>query len=180
MEPEKQIRFALRIRIPRWAESYEISLNGKPVSAREAEGGIEISRSWKTGDEVQLSLPMKYRWVKGVQFYEGRSALMHGPQVFCVSRDQNPLLEDIPLSSITFDPASVAAVEPAGSTALRNGQAARVSGQTPDGKRVEVIFTDFPEVNGEETYFHVSDPAYTHQDELYGMVQLEKYNEIED
>jgi uncharacterized protein len=180
IDTEKRSKFSIRFRIPQWADSYEIKVNGMPVREYKIKGGVEISRIWRKGDTVQLSLPMKYKWIAGTLFYTGRAALMRGPQVFCVSREQNPQLEDTDISSFTFDASSAKAIEPSGATALRNGQAVSVIGKTEDGNVVEVIFNDFPEINGEETYFRISELAVAQKDELYRTEDIDKYDKIVD
>jgi len=169
LNPANTKKFSLRIRIPGWAQSYEISINGEKIPFQKINGGIEISRKWSMGDRVQLTLPMEYRWVEGKLFYSGLAALMRGPQVFCVSRNNNPHLDGLSLGSIEFDPESVEEVEPGASTSFRNGQSALVKGKSDNGSLVEAIFTDFPDINGEETYFKVSDTLAVKQDELLSL-----------
>jgi DUF1680 family protein len=175
IDPVKKLKFALKLRIPTWATDYELLVNGEPVQARQVKGGVEISRTWDKGDKVELNLPMNYRWIAGKLYYSGRAALMRGPQVFCISKDQNPWMEEIPFSSVSLDPASVTRIKPTGITAERHGQAARVTGKTKEGQTIEVILTDFPEINGEETYFTLTDPSAARQDELYHPTDIAKY-----
>ncbi|AKJ64465.1 NPCBM/NEW2 domain-containing protein [Kiritimatiella glycovorans] len=173
--PLRPKTFTLRLRIPQWADRHELTVNGRRMESRVEQGRVAITRRWKKGDTVLLSLPMTWRWVSGKLHYDGRAALMRGPQVFCVSREHNPGLEGVALSSITMDPSSMRAMEPTGLTAERGGQAVRVRGTMPDGQEVEVVFNDFPEEGGEETYFPLSDPSAATEDELYRDVDLDRW-----
>ncbi len=52
--------FALALRIPDWlAEPARVSLNGADATCRAENGYLVISREWKDGDTVELSLPAK-------------------------------------------------------------------------------------------------------------------------
>lgn len=172
INPSSPIGFNLDLRVPAWASTNIVSVNDSPISIAAIEGGMRISRVWNSNDVVKLTFPMKWRWVKGHGYYKGRYALMRGPQVFCVSRDYNPTLNGVPLSEIVLDPDSFTSADLPMVTSNRNGQAVRVNGHLPDGATVSVLFTDFPEENGEETYFPLSDTSETVEDELYHTVDL--------
>jgi hypothetical protein len=55
--------FALRLRIPAWAPQQAVLLrvNGKPVPVHVEAGFTSISRTWQSGDTVELTLPMPLR-----------------------------------------------------------------------------------------------------------------------
>jgi len=65
---EKEVVFPLYLRIPGWCEGATVLINGLNENvAPEAEKYIRIRRPWKTGDRVELNLPMKValkRWVE--------------------------------------------------------------------------------------------------------------------
>jgi hypothetical protein len=78
--------FALRLRIPAWAEGARVELNGKAAGDPPAAGSYyEIEREWKEGDRIELHLPMEYQWVRGTLEQEGRAALLRGPLVFVLN-----------------------------------------------------------------------------------------------
>ena len=60
VEPEKALRFPLRLRIPEWCAKPEIAVNGEalagvpPVQA----GFVRLDREWTAGDRVTLRFPM--------------------------------------------------------------------------------------------------------------------------
>ena len=106
--PEKEQEFALRFRIPGWAQdapvptdlysftdkagAYSISVNGKKVNAKQYDGYATISRIWKAGDVVEISLPMDVRRIKAndnVEDDRGKLAIERGPIMFCLEgKDQ--------------------------------------------------------------------------------------------
>ena len=57
--PKAAQRIALRI--PGWAPSWRLTLNGKRVRAEVADGYARLSRHWQTGDTLTLELPMALR-----------------------------------------------------------------------------------------------------------------------
>jgi hypothetical protein len=106
--PEKEQEFALRFRIPGWAQdapvptdlysftdkagAYSISVNGKKVNAKQYDGYATISRTWKVGDVVEINLPMDVRRIKANDNVEddcGKLAIERGPIMFCLEgKDQ--------------------------------------------------------------------------------------------
>lgn len=90
----------LRIRIPGWAQGKEnpfglytsqvstapiLTLNGKAINANPMNGYATITRAWKKGDVVELTLPMEPRVVTAsdsVQTLKGKLALASGPVIY--------------------------------------------------------------------------------------------------
>ena len=84
--------WTLRLRIPGWmSEPARVMVNGRPIEATASPGSyLSITRSWRAGDRVDLSLPMSTRW----EAFEDRpnvAALVHGPVV---------LAQQLPLGTI--------------------------------------------------------------------------------
>jgi DUF1680 family protein len=132
LSPASPAEFTLHLRIPSWAERYNLRVNGqalepapRPQSSGEPEQPasgyapqrayyLPISRTWSPGDvvEIEFAMPIVARRahprVKGVQ---GRVALTRGPLVFCLESVDNPSLDlfeaKIDLASLTagFSPA---------------------------------------------------------------------------
>lgn len=72
--------FAIALRIPGWAKSAQLSVNGKPVTAvREAGYGV-VRRRWRSGDIVALTLPLDLR-LEATPGDDGVVALLRGPMV---------------------------------------------------------------------------------------------------
>ena len=52
--------WALRLRIPAWADGVSARINGRAIEGMAGAGGyLNLSRAWKAGDRVELELPMR-------------------------------------------------------------------------------------------------------------------------
>lgn len=107
--PEKEGEFAIRLRIPGWAQEspvptdlysftskasqpYELKVNGEKAEVMTGNGYATVKRLWKQGDIVELSLPMDVRRVKAhdnVEDDRGKLAIQRGPVMYCLEgKDQ--------------------------------------------------------------------------------------------
>lgn len=107
--PEKQSSFPLSIRIPGWANGEAIpgnlynyldkqskpvtvKLNGKAIPATIEKGYLKLSRNWKKGDVIELSLDMPVRKVianEKVKADLAKIAIERGPVVYCAEGHDN-------------------------------------------------------------------------------------------
>lgn len=95
LKPSKPARFPLHLRIPRWCKTATIAINEETTEMMTQGGAFfTITRTWKAGDRVKLSMPMSLRLIKGRQSQAGHVAVMRGPMLFCF----NPERQD------NFDP----------------------------------------------------------------------------
>jgi uncharacterized protein len=127
VRPDKAGRFAMNVRVPGWARGEAVpsdlyrfadrsdapvtlKVNGQAVAVAPDKGYVRIDRSWKTGDVVELSLPMPVRRVVAnplVEADQGRVALQRGPLVYTAEWPDNPgghvrnllLADEAPLTS---------------------------------------------------------------------------------
>ena len=109
VDPEQESTFALRLRIPGWLQQhpvasdlytytdaparYTIRVNGSKVRPAVSDGYATISRQWKSGDIVELDLPMNVRRIKAhdkVTADRGMLALERGPVVYCLEGQDQP------------------------------------------------------------------------------------------
>jgi DUF1680 family protein len=101
--PQKPHEFDICLRIPGWCRENEtpgglylaseskekpvLRINGKAVSLDRLEKGyVRISREWKSGDRIELDLPMPVRRIHAhpeVKADTGLVALQRGPIVYC-------------------------------------------------------------------------------------------------
>jgi DUF1680 family protein len=92
---DKPARFALSLRIPEWADGgATLKVNGKAidVSSASIDGYARIDREWKSGDHVDLDIPLQTRSLFAnprVRQDAGRAALMRGPMVYCLEATDN-------------------------------------------------------------------------------------------
>ncbi len=104
VDPARESEFALRVRIPGWAQgepipsdlyryldgsksACRIAVNGRAVLAKLQRGYAVLERRWKRGDAITLHLPMTVRRVLSndkVVMNRGRVAVERGPIVYCV------------------------------------------------------------------------------------------------
>jgi len=86
-------KFDLLLRIPSWAAKWSVKVNGKKLSRTEVvKGYLKLSREWRDGDEVELSLSMEPVAIEAhpaVRHDAGRVALMRGPLVYCLEEADN-------------------------------------------------------------------------------------------
>lgn len=100
--------FSLMLRIPSWVDSASVIINGKQCRVDIVPGHYtEISRVWRSGDVVELMLPMHADLMEAnplVEEVRNQVAIKRGPVVYCLES------EDFPAGSRIFDivlPASI-------------------------------------------------------------------------
>ena len=101
--------FALNLRIPGWCDEWSVKVNGEIVATTPSgKGYVAITRTWESGDVVDLDLAMPVQAVyanPNVRQMQGRLALQRGPVVYCAEGVDNG---GIGLDRVTLDPAQVA------------------------------------------------------------------------
>ncbi len=93
IDPALPAAFDVKLRIPGWAKSFTIKVNGEAIEATPVNGYITIHRTWRNGDSIALDLPMPAERLyanPGVIMDVGRVALKRGPLVYCVEEVDNP------------------------------------------------------------------------------------------
>nr|MCR5681773.1 glycoside hydrolase family 127 protein [Clostridiales bacterium] len=84
--------YALALRIPGWARSFRVQVNGEDVHPAVTKGYAVLRRAWRDGDTVELDLPMPVEFVEAnplLRADDGRVALMRGPVVYCLESADN-------------------------------------------------------------------------------------------
>jgi uncharacterized protein len=109
LTPEKTAQFTLMVRIPGWAlgkplpsdlyryaeapaEQPFVKVNGEAVALNLDKGYVPLSRTWKAGDTVEVSLPMPVHRVianENIKDDIGRVAAERGPLVYCAEWTDN-------------------------------------------------------------------------------------------
>ena len=102
--PATPTKFTLRIRIPGWAQGrpvpsdlyryetdqplpWRVSVGREEVKAQPEQGYVSITREWRSGDVVDIDLPMRVHEVSGndkIAATRGQVAFERGPVVYCV------------------------------------------------------------------------------------------------
>jgi uncharacterized protein len=87
VEPTTPSDFTLLLRVPSWATSHAVSVNGEGIEAEARGGWITVRRSWCEGDSIELKMPMTPKRVTmppRFREYENLAALERGPLVYCL------------------------------------------------------------------------------------------------
>ncbi|MCY3976828.1 MAG: glycoside hydrolase family 127 protein [Chloroflexi bacterium] len=79
---------SLMLRIPGWCGDARLSINGEASDATlDGESYVELRRAWKSGDVIELHLPMRPRLIKAhpkAEEIRNHVAVMRGPIVYCL------------------------------------------------------------------------------------------------
>lgn len=79
LQPERPIEFPLMLRLPSWAHGASLRLNGHSHPLPDVGRFVRLEQSWKAGDIVELSFPMKPRTSP---WFNDSIAVECGPLVF--------------------------------------------------------------------------------------------------
>ncbi len=110
VDPGRPAALTINVRIPGWARNQPVAsdlyryagtsaapavlkVNGKRVPLKLEKGYVALRRTWKTGDTIELHLPMPVRRVLAnaeVAADRGRVALERGPLVYAAEWVDNP------------------------------------------------------------------------------------------
>lgn len=86
--------FAIRLRIPGWSENPLLKVNGNADDGDAKPGTYaHLQRSWKAGDVIELTFPMKpqmYEAHARVEEARNQVAVMRGPVVYCLESTDLP------------------------------------------------------------------------------------------
>ncbi len=86
--------YTVYLRIPAWAESPLVTVNGRRVTTPVQAGSFAvIRRTWKDGDRIELELPMPLRLEAVDEQHPNLVALSCGPLVLCAMSDVRPVFE---------------------------------------------------------------------------------------
>jgi uncharacterized protein len=110
VSPAQSATFTLFLRIPGWARGAKVSVEGKEVPQVEAGQYLPIHRTWKSGEQVTLRMPMVPQVIGAnprVFADNSKVAIQRGPVLYCMEEiDQ---LNDVTLGDLrvsltnTFD-----------------------------------------------------------------------------
>ncbi|WP_421824246.1 glycoside hydrolase family 127 protein [Flagellimonas oceanensis] len=109
VNPEQKGEFTIKFRIPGWSRnivlpgdlyqyaskdetSNKLSLNGEELDVVADNGYFTVTRTWESGDEVELEFPMSVRKVIAnpkVEEDKGKMSLEYGPIVYAVEEIDN-------------------------------------------------------------------------------------------
>ncbi|HEY0789642.1 MAG TPA: beta-L-arabinofuranosidase domain-containing protein [Chthoniobacterales bacterium] len=101
VQTDGPIEKSLFFRVPGWASSHRVAVNGAAVSPSVERGYAVLRRTWQTGDriELQFEMPVTKKFSRyEVDVNRGRMALKRGPLVYCLEQaDNGPHIDAITL-----------------------------------------------------------------------------------
>lgn len=100
IKTSQPVTASIKIRIPSWAQSgISASVNGTSVPLRKsADGYGELSRQWKTGDQVKITTPMNLR-TEPTPDNPAMIAIMYGPIELAASMGRNGIAPPAPYTT---------------------------------------------------------------------------------
>ncbi|MGY3055292.1 hypothetical protein ACVWYG_003507 [Pedobacter sp. UYEF25] len=81
IKTKNSVKFPFHLRIPRWCTLATVNVNGRVISQHNGNQVVKIDRDWKSGDVLELVLPMhifKTKW------YENSMAIERGPITYAL------------------------------------------------------------------------------------------------
>ncbi len=164
LDPSRPASFPVLLRIPRWSAGVKVAVNGEPLGEAIQSGRfLAIRREWRSGDRVEIDMPMPWRLVRGREAQSGRVAILRGPLVFCLNRARHQELANLDLRLLTLVPSSLE--PPVRDDSVRpNGLACKVRAWGPGAwyphakPSLQLVLTEYPDPSGELVYFHVPNP----------------------
>ena len=98
--------FSLFLRIPGWAETARVSINGRVLRDKPEPGQyFEIRRSWSVGDQAKLVLPMTVQLLEAhplVEETRNQTAIRRGPIIYCLESTDLP--DNIRVMNVAVSP----------------------------------------------------------------------------
>ena len=103
--PALPAEFTVFLRIPGWADSVEVKVNGKAWSGAAAGKYLSIRRRWAAGDVIRLQVAVTPQMLAAnprVADDTGRVAVQRGPLIYCLEGLDQP--QGVDLSDIALRP----------------------------------------------------------------------------
>jgi hypothetical protein len=92
---DKPVAFAVKVRAPHWAHGIAVTVNGRPEKAiAGSDGYLVLDRTWKSGDRIEISLPMTLRQ-EPVAGSPELATLAYGPLVLAARMGRDGLSRDM-------------------------------------------------------------------------------------
>ena len=104
VEPERDIHFPLRLRVPSWTKSYVATVGESTVEGKPGEF-LVLNRKWHKGDTVKIAMDLTVRALDGGVSYPDSVAIQRGPQVLALEQSLNSDLK-------SFDNAGPTSISP--------------------------------------------------------------------
>jgi len=161
LKPSKPARFPLYLRIPRWCDKANVTIN-EGASEMSASGGsfFMVNRMWKAGDKIRLRMPMSWRLIKGRKSQAGRVAVMRGPMLYCLNPERQEDFDPEIMRLMWLDPSSLK-LSGKDESIRPDGLACEASFWNPNNynaaskANIKLILTEYADPGCKATYFLV-------------------------
>jgi uncharacterized protein len=142
----KDQQFALKFRIPGWANDVSLKINGAPANVDCKPGSwAVVDRVWKSKDKVEIRIPLPLRYEAVDRWHPNRVAVVRGPVVLVQDAAVHEAVHALPADDKELN-----------QWLVPTGQSSVYQMQPPDGVKVVATFQPFysmPEVNSYRMYF---------------------------
>ncbi len=83
LEMAQPTTFSLKLRVPAWSKNVSFKLNGSSFDVTAKPGTwAAINRQWKSGDQLEMRIPLRFRRAPIDKWHPNRVAIVRGPVVF--------------------------------------------------------------------------------------------------
>lgn len=94
--------YTFAVRIPSWADKFDLNVNGEKVEYETKKGYAYIEREWKNDDVLEVAMPLEVKMVEAnpkVRADAGKVAIARGPVVYCLeSKDNGDCISSIKIA----------------------------------------------------------------------------------
>jgi uncharacterized protein len=146
VQTPQDLKFALKFRVPSWCPNMSIRVNGAAASVECPPGKwAVVDRQWKSGDQVEVKIPLPLRYQAVDRWHPDRVAIVRGPVVLVQDAAVHEAVHALPANDEELNQWLV----PAGASGVFRMQ-------PPDKVNVVATFQPFyamPEVNSYRMYF---------------------------
>ena len=99
IEPDHNIQFPLRLRVPEWAAQFTADIDGSHLVGTPGTY-MNISREWKRGDTIQIKMDLTVHTIARNANSITEIAIQRGPQILALGAKVNPEFTDLTGASL--------------------------------------------------------------------------------
>ncbi len=157
--------FAIKFRVPGWAQGAYASVNGGPTGFKSAPGTwATVEGDWKNGDKIEIHIPLAFRYQPVDKQHPDRVAVVRGPVVMVQDAAVHEPVFALPANDgelnkllVPSRPAGQYAMLLSGKNAVDPTAANSPAGGPPQAGAKFMPFYAIPEVNSYRMYFDRKD-----------------------
>jgi len=136
VETKQSADFALKLRVPAWSRDMSLKVNGSDAGVRCKPGEwAAVSRTWKSGDRVEVRIPLRLRTEAVDRWHPDRVAVVRGPVVLALDYNYHDPAFELPKTDADLN-----------RWLVPDDKHAVFRVQRPDGRPVRLKFRPFYEM----------------------------------